>query len=109
MMSIVYSEDLKTIARSYGELRHQAISSLRKMSDCSMTLFKAFLKYVEKRRAEGLELPVLLDEFFSGELALNKEEDKNTRLSLTRRFYKLAKKHVRNPGEQASILQYLEY
>ncbi len=66
MMSIVYSEDLKAVARYYGELRLQAISSLRKMSICSMTLFKAFLQYVEKRRAEGLELPVLLNEFSQG-------------------------------------------
>jgi hypothetical protein len=108
-VSITRSEDLKTIAKHYGELRLQAVNSFRRMSDYSTTLFKAFLQYVEKRRAEGLELSVLLDEFFSGELDLNQEEDKNTRLSLTRRFYKLAKKHVRNPEEQASILQYLEY
>lgn len=108
-MSINCSENLKTIVKHYGELRLQTVSSLRKMSDYSMILFKAFLQYVEKRRAEGLELPLLLEEFFSNELALNQEEDKNTRLSLARRFYKLAKKHVRNPGEQASILQYLEY
>ena len=108
MMSVFHSEDLKTVARYYGELRLQTISSLRKMSDCSMTLFKAFLQYVEKRRVEGLELPVLLDEFFSGELALNQEEDRNTRRSLARRFCNLAKKHIRSPGEQASILKYLE-
>ncbi|MEM2940197.1 MAG: hypothetical protein QW304_01380 [Thermoproteota archaeon] len=108
-MSITCSEDLKTIAKHYGELRLKTLSSLRKMSDCSMILFKAFLQYVERRRAEGLDIPVLLEDFFSGELALNRDEDKNTRLSLARRFYSLAKKHVRSPGEQASILQYLEY
>lgn len=108
-MSVTCCEDLKTIAKHYGELRLKTLISLRKMSDYSTVLFKAFLRYVEKRRAEGLDLPVLLEEFFLRELALNQEEDKNTRLSLTRRFYNLAKKHVRNPGEQASILQYLEY
>ncbi|MEM2089106.1 MAG: hypothetical protein QXF52_10645 [Thermoproteota archaeon] len=108
-MSTICSEDLKTIAKHYGELRLKTLSNLREMSGYSNIIFKAFLQYVEKRRAEGLGLSVLLEEFFSWELALNQEEDKNTRLSLTRRFYNLAKKHVRNPEEQASILQYLEY
>ncbi|MBO3799565.1 MAG: hypothetical protein FGF52_00685 [Candidatus Brockarchaeota archaeon] len=108
-MSINRSEDLKEIAKHYGELRLKTLSSLRKINDYSMILFKAFLQYVDKRRGEGLDLHVLLEEFLSGELALNKEEDRNTRLSLARRFCNLAKKHVRSPEEQASILRYIEY
>jgi hypothetical protein len=101
-------EELKILARHYGELRLQVIADLKKINDYSLTLFKAFLEYAEKRKRENLEPHILLNEFLNA-LALDRDEDRGTRASLARRFYKLAEKHVRNPKEQASILQYLEY
>jgi hypothetical protein len=101
-------EELKILARHYGELRLQVVAGMKKMNDYSLTLFKAFLEYAEKRKGENLEPHALLNEFLNA-LALDRDGDRGTRASLARRFYKLAEKHVRNPGEQASILQYLEY
>ncbi len=101
-------EELKILARHYGELRHQVIASVKKINDYSLILFKAFLEYAEKRKGENLEPHALLNEFLNT-LALDRDEDRGTRASLARRFYKLAEKHVRNPCEQKSLLQYLKH
>ena len=102
------SEELRSIAETYGELRLQAEASARRMKECSKTLFKAFLRYVEKRRGEGATVQELLQAFLTEELGLDGEQDRGTRLSLARRFYALAAKRPRSPAEQASLLQYLE-
>lgn len=99
-------DDLKIIAKSYSELRLQTIGGLRRMSEYSTILFKAFLEYVEKRRGENLEIPVLLNDFLD-ELALGKE-DRGTRMSLARRFYRLIEKSFRKNCWQTSLIQYLD-
>jgi len=78
------------------------------MDNYALMLFKGFLRHVKSRVGEGLSFPELLDEFLSDELDLDYEEDKTTRLSLTKRFHSLARKHVPNPRRQASLSQYLE-
>lgn len=108
-MSISTSEDLKTIAETYGELRLNAETSVRRMRECSKTLFKAFLKYAETRGGEGVGAQDLLNAFLSEELGLEGEQNRGTRLSLARRFYVLARGCLRNPAEQASLLQYFEH
>jgi translation initiation factor 2 beta subunit (eIF-2beta)/eIF-5 len=101
-------EELRSIAETYGELRLQAEASIRRMRECSKTLFKAFLRYVETRRSEGATVHELLHAFLTEELGLDGEQDRGTRLSLARRFYALAGKRSRSPAEQASLMQYFE-
>lgn len=96
-------EELKALARSYGELRLQVRAGLKKIDEYSLILFKAFLEYAGKRKGENLEPHALLNEFLNA-LALNR----GNRVSLVRRFYKLAEKNVRNHCEQTSLLRYLE-
>ncbi|MBO3797310.1 MAG: hypothetical protein QXU11_11185 [Thermoproteota archaeon] len=103
------SEDVRRVAETYGELRLQAEENIRRMRECSKTLFKAFLKYAESRRGEGVGAQDLLNAFFSEELGLEGEQNRGTRLSLARRFYILARRCSRNPAEQASLLQYFEH
>lgn len=104
---IEHLEELKILARSYGELRLQVRAGLKKIDEYSLILFKAFLEYAGKRKGENLEPHVLLNEFLN-ELDLGKDGDRGVRVSLAKRFYKLAGKHVGNSCEQASLLQYLE-
>lgn len=101
-------EDIRSIAETYGELRLQAEEDIRRMKECSKTLFKAFLKYVETRRSEGLTVQQLLQDFLVLELGLEGEQHRATRISLARRFYTLAEKRSRSPAEQACLRQYLE-
>ncbi|MCX8182990.1 MAG: hypothetical protein N3F08_01015 [Crenarchaeota archaeon] len=102
-------EDVRSIAETYGELRHQAEENIRRMRECSKTLFKAFLRYAEARRGEGIGARDLLNAFLSEELGLEGEQNKSTRLSLARRFYALARSCSRNQAGQASLLQYFEH
>jgi len=100
-------EDVRSIAETYGELRLQAEENIRRMRECSKTLFKAFLKYVEDRSGEGVAAQQLLQAFLAEELGLDGEQHRATRLSLARRFYTLAAERSRS-RVQASLLQYLE-
>lgn len=101
-------EDVRRVAETYGELRLQAEENVRRMRECSKTLFKAFLKYVETRRGEGVAVQQLLHSFLQEELGLDGDQHRATRISLARRFYTLAAKLSRSPTGQASLLQYLE-
>jgi len=96
------------VAKSYGELRSQAIDNFRRMDDYASILFKAFLSYANTKMSDGLDSPALLGDFFSEELGLDSRDDITTRLSLTRRFYNLASKRIRDPKKQRSLLPYLE-
>ncbi|MEM3465305.1 MAG: hypothetical protein QW506_03130 [Thermoproteota archaeon] len=102
------SEDVRRVAETYGELRLQAEENIRRMRECSKTLFKAFLKYVETRRSEGVTVQQLLQDFLVSELGLEGEQHRATRISLAKRFYTLAAERSRSPAAQACLRQYLE-
>ncbi|MBO3753491.1 MAG: hypothetical protein FGF53_01205 [Candidatus Brockarchaeota archaeon] len=101
-------EDVRRVAETYGELRLQAEENTRRMRECSKTLFKAFLKYVETRSSEGVAVQQLLQDFLVLELGLEGVQHRATRISLARRFYTLAGKRSRSPAVQACLRQYLE-
>jgi hypothetical protein len=102
------SEDLKSIAKSYGELRRRMMADLRKMDEHSEALFKAFLQYIKSTEIKNMEFSVLLDVFLSEELNLDRNEERATRLSLIRRFYSLARRHIRDSEKQRSLIPYLQ-
>jgi len=105
-MVVAIEEDLKSIVKAYGEARLKVLAGLSDMDHYSLTLFKSFLLYIKERKEEKLTFQELMSQFFTEELELDKK-DESVRLSLTRRFYNLAKKHVRNPKKQGSLSPYL--
>jgi len=101
-------EELKSIARSYGELRRQMMTDLRKMDEYSEALFKAFMQYIKSTDTRNVKFSVLLDSFLSDELNLDFEGEKAIRLSLMRKFYNSARRHIRDPEKQRSLTPYLQ-
>jgi len=67
-----------------------------------MTIHNSFrsIPAIRREKKSGRLRAPLIRRVFPGAPALNQEEDKNTRPSPTRRFYRLAKKHARTPGSR---------
>lgn len=103
------TDDLRSVARSYGELRSQAVDDFRRMDQYALVLFKAFLGYVKMKEDGHSTFPGSLGRFFSEDLGLDSEDDMGTRLSLARRFHNLSRKYFGNSKVQRSLLPYLEH
>jgi len=99
-------EELQESVKRYVDAKMKAESYYKRLHEEAEKMFPYFVKYARaEQQQKQTSLPSIIDNFYFEVLGLScNAQDKSVRVSLTRRFKKLLKKHVvDDPKYQAKL------